>query len=137
MDVLDNLTNAAASLDQAIKATDRSVNVDLLPESKRLLSTTSDTIAAGKKSADAASDQIVQTGNDIHAILADPTLKSILADTNSIAAHADGVAANLEEASKQMPLIADDIERIAATSSRYRKLVLLTQILSALARAFF
>ena len=58
-------------------------------------------------------------------------------ETQAIATHADGIAANLEESAKQMPLIAADIERIAATSSRYRKVILLSQILSALARAFF
>jgi len=137
MDVLDNLANATASLDRAIQSTDKSVNAELLPESRRLLSATSETISATKTTVDAASNQIVQAGNDIHAILADPALKSILTETNGIASHADGIAANLEKSSKQMPLIAADIERIAATSSRYRKAIVLSQILSALARAFF
>ena len=64
-------------------------------------------------------------------------MKSILAEANAIASHADGIAANLEGSSRQMPLIAADVERIAATSSRYRKAILLSQILSALARTFF
>jgi hypothetical protein len=137
MDVLDNLSNAAASLEKAIQSTDKSVNAELLPESKRLLSATSEAIAATKSTVDGASNQIIRTGNDIHAILTDPALKSILAETQGIASHADGIAANIEESSKQMPLIAADLERIAATSSRYRKAILLSQILSALARAFF
>ncbi len=65
------------------------------------------------------------------------SLKSLLAQSNAIASHADAIAINLEESSKQMPLIAADVERIAATSSRYRKAILLSQILSALVRAFF
>ncbi len=137
MDVLDNLSNATASLDRAIQATDKSVNAELLPESKRVLTGATDAIAATKNSAEAATTQIVQAGNDIHSILSDPAIKSILAETTQIADHTDSVAANLEEASKQMPRIAADVERIAATSSRYRKAVLLSQILSALARAFF
>jgi hypothetical protein len=137
MEVLDNLSNATASFDRAIQATDRSVNGDLLPESKRLLAGTTDAVGSARKSVDETSEQILQVGNDIHAILADPALKSILSETNRIAAHADGIAGNLEDASKQMPLIAADLERIAATSSRYRKAILLSQILSALARAFF
>jgi hypothetical protein len=32
MGVLDNLSNATASLDRAIQATDKSVNADLLPD---------------------------------------------------------------------------------------------------------
>lgn len=130
MEVLDNLSNATASLDRAIQSTDKSVNAELLPESKMLLSATSEAIASTKNTVDAASNQIVQAGNDIHAILADPALKWILAETQ-------GIAANVEEASRQMPLIAADVERIATTSSRYRKAILLSQILSALARAFF
>ncbi len=137
MDVLDNLSNATASLNRAIQTTDKSVNADLLPESRRLLQTTSEAISATKGTMDEASSQIAQAGSDIHAILADPALKSIVAQTNAIATHADGIAANVEQSSKQMPLIAADIERIAATSSRYRKAILLSQILSALARAFF
>jgi len=119
------------------QATDRSVNSGLLPESKRLLAGTTDAVASAQKSVDAASGQILQAGNDIHAILADPALRSILAETNAIASHADGIASNLEDASKQMPLIAADLERIAATSSRYRRAILLSQILSAVMRAFF
>jgi prefoldin subunit 5 len=137
MDVLDNLSNATASLDRAIQTTDKSVNADLLPESRRLLQTTSEAISVTKGTIDEASRQIAQTGSDIHAILADPALKSIVARIDAIATHADGITANIEESSKQMPLIAADIERIAATSSRYRKAILLSQIMSALARAFF
>jgi hypothetical protein len=137
MEVLDNLSNAAASLDRAIQATDKSVNAELLPPSRQLLSATSEAISATKSTVEVTSTQIVQAGSDIHAILTDPALKSILAETNAIASHVDGIAANIEESSKQMPLIAADIERISATSSRYRKAILLSQILSALARAFF
>jgi hypothetical protein len=137
MGALDNLVNVTASLDRAIQATDKSVNADLLPESQKLLSATSEAIAATRSTVEAASNQITQAGSDIHAVLANPSIKSILAETHAIASHADGIAANLEESSKQMPLIAADIERIAATSSRYRKAVLLSQILSALGRAFF
>jgi hypothetical protein len=137
MEVLDNLSNSAASLDRAIQATDKSVNANLLPESRQLLSATSEAISATKSTVEATSNQILQAGSDIHAILADSALKSILTETNAIASDADGIAANIEESSKQMPLIAADLERIAATSSRYRKAILLSQILSALARAFF
>ena len=137
MAVLDNLSSATASLDRAIQATDKSVNAGLLPESSQLLSATSEAISATRSTVEATSSQIAQAGSDIHAILADPSVKSILAETNAIASHADGIAANLEESSKQMPMIAEDVERIAATSSRYRKAILLSQILSALARAFF
>jgi hypothetical protein len=137
MEVLDNLSNATASLDRAIQSTDKSVNAELLPESQRLLQATSEAISATKHTVDEASAQIAQAGNDIHAILADPALKSIIEQTNAIATHADGIAANAEESSKQMPLIAADVERISATTSRYRKAILLSQILSALARAFF
>ena len=118
MGVLDNLSNATASLERAIQATDKSVNADLLPESRQLLSATSEAISATKSTVEATSSQIIQAGSDIHAILADPALKSILAETNAIASHANGIAANLEGASKQTPLIAADVERIAATSSR-------------------
>lgn len=41
------------------------------------------------------------------------------------------------DASGKMPLIASDIERIAATISHYHKAILSTQILFGLARAFF
>jgi hypothetical protein len=137
MEVLDNLSSAADSLNRAIQSTDKSVNADLLPESRRLFQTTSEAISATRSTINATSELIIQAGNDVHAILADPALKSILAETNAIASHADGIAGNLEDASRQTPLIAADLERIATTSSRYRKAILLSQILSALARAFF
>jgi hypothetical protein len=103
MDALDNLSNATASLNRAIQTTDKSVNTDLLPESRQLLSATSEAISVTKSTVEATSSQIVQAGSDIHAILANPSIKSILAETNAIATHADGIAANVEESSKQMP----------------------------------
>jgi len=137
MDVFDNLSNATASLDRAIQSTDKSINAGLMPESRQLLTATSEAVAATRRTAETASSQLIQAGADIHTILADPALKSILTETQGIASHANGIAANLEESSKQMPLISADVERIASTSSRYRKAILLSQILSALARAFF
>jgi hypothetical protein len=50
-----------------------------------------------------------------------PALKSILAESDAITTHTDGIAANLEGSSKQLPVIAADVERIAATSSRNRR----------------
>ena len=47
------------------------------------------------------------------------------------------VTAELERASQQMPEIARSINQIASTSSRYRRWILLSQIFSAVARAFF
>jgi hypothetical protein len=82
MTVPDNFSNATASLDRAIQATDKSVHADLLPESKRLLTGTAEAVVSAGRSADAASAQILRAGNDIHAILSNPALRSILTETN-------------------------------------------------------
>ena len=52
------------------------------------------------------------------------------------AGNVSGITEELEKASQQMPEITKSVNQIASTSSRYRRWILLSQIFSAVARAF-
>ncbi|MGA2261708.1 MAG: hypothetical protein ABSH28_09755 [Acidobacteriota bacterium] len=142
-DTLDSLNSAVSSFDQSAQAlttlvrnTDRSLNEELLPN----LAETAKTLGVSVQAVTASVQSIAAKGgvsiDEINTLLADPqwleTLKSIAATT----AHVDVIAGNLEAASRQAPSIAESVEKIAKTSSKYQKLLLLAQLLATIARAF-
>jgi hypothetical protein len=57
--------------------------------------------------------------------------------TSFASEHISGATSEPEKASKEMPEIAHSRNEIASTTSRYRLRILLSQIFSAVARAFF
>jgi hypothetical protein len=78
-----------------------------------------------------------QIGNDTHALVGDPALGGSLREIQAILSHVDATAGQLEEGSRRVPGIADSVQKIAATSSKYQKAFLLARIFSYIAGAFF
>lgn len=137
MRTLDNLDASAASLNRMIAATDRSVNGQLLPEITATARQTATAIENLDRSLQEASQRANASLDDIHRLAADPAWSASLQEFRTSLEHIDGVAANLEQTSRSMPTVAASIEKIAATSAKYRKAILWSQILSAIGRAFF
>jgi hypothetical protein len=136
MNTLDSLNKATNSLNELVRNTDRSLNERLLPdlaETAKTLGVSIDSLAKGIL-------VITEKGgisiDEINALLADPQWKAALASVASTAAHLDAMAGNVEKASDSAPGIAAAIEKIAKTSSRYQKLLILAQLLATVARAF-
>lgn len=129
---IGGLTSTTASLGLLIADTDHSLNapdVGLLPN-------VSETARAMGVSATAVSQSVkllTDTGkidlDDIHKIMADPSWLNALH-------HIDATTGNIEKSSQSAPNIAAALEKIANTSSKYQKAIILTEILATIARAF-
>jgi ABC-type transporter Mla subunit MlaD len=134
---LDNLSESTASLNRLIANVDKSVNDEIAPELAGAIQSSDDSLKELSKMLSEASGRTNASLDDIHRILSDPAMTATLHELQSISEHVDGVAGEIEESSQQMPSIAASLEKIAKTSSKYQKFVLLSQILSAIGRTFF
>ncbi|MBZ5497693.1 MAG: hypothetical protein LAP85_14925 [Acidobacteriia bacterium] len=143
MNTMDGLNAAIGSFDQSAQAltalvrnTDRSINESVLPN----LAETARTLGVSMEAVTASVRTMATKGalsiDEINALLADPHWLQILTNVAATSAHADTVAGHFEEASRLMPAIAASLDKIAATSSKYQKLLLLAQLLATIARAF-
>jgi methyl-accepting chemotaxis protein len=134
---LDKLNASADALTALLANTDNGINGRLIPEAAESL----DSIKALTKEATAdlaeTSDRANASLDDIHRLLSDPAWAGSLASIQNTTQHVSGISMELEAASRQIPEIAQSINKIASISSRYRRWILLSQIFSAVARTFF
>jgi hypothetical protein len=137
MKTLDGLTESTASLNRMIQATDRSVNAEIAPEAVRSLQSSDQVLKELTVTLQEASGRANTSLDDIHNILSDPAWAASLNSIQSTTGNISGITAELEKASQQMPEIARSVNQIASTTSRYRRWILLSQIFSAVSRAFF
>ncbi len=134
---LDRLNASADALAALLANTDRSLNVELIPRIASVADEAGTAVRHLDMSVREASERANSSLEDIHLLLADPAWKATLEEIRDTAAHVDGVSAQLEEASRSMPGIAKSLERISRTASRWRKALLVSQILSTVGWAFF
>jgi len=137
MKTLDALAESTASLNRVIRATDHSVNAEIAPEAVRSLQSANSTMGQLSIALQDTRERANAGLDDIHQLLSDPAWAASLDSIQSATENVSRVAAELEKASKEMPEIAQSVNQIASTSSRYRRWILLSQIFSAVARAFF
>lgn len=128
---------ASVSLDVLIRNTDRSLNDDLLPVFVETASTFHVGIDKLNRAIEDVASRGVLTLDDLHAIMSDPSWKTALSAIAESSMNIESATASVEDAMKRAPDITKSLQEIASTSSKYRKAVLLSQILSAVARAFF
>jgi len=137
MKTLDGFAESTASLNRMIQATDRSLNAEIAPEAVRSLQSGDEALTELSIALREASGRANASLDDIHKILSDPAWAASLNSIQSTTENISGIAAELERASQQMPEIIRSVNQIASTPSRYRRWILLSQIFSAVARAFF
>jgi hypothetical protein len=137
MQVLEGLAESSASLNRMVQATDRSINEEIAPEAVRSIQSGDTALKELSTALREASGRANTSLDSVHALLADPAWKASLDSIRSTTDNISGITAEVKEASEQMPQIAKSMSQIAATSSRYRRWILLSQIFSALVRAFF
>ena len=133
-----------------ISNTDKSLNQDLLPQAAALihsLTATADrfglTVETLDKSLQAIASKTNLSLDEIYSLLSDPHWRNTLANIDegslffaSTSRHVDATAAEIEKAMQNAPSIANSLERIARTSSRFTKITLIANIIGTLARAF-
>ena len=130
MDTLDSLDTTVQSLNTIVRHTDTSVNAEITPAIVRNL----DELQLSLKTVQDETRTVTQA---ITAVVADPSIPASTAALAEAAKHLDQTMSQVEEASRQLPSVARSIEKIAATSSKYRKIVLWAQILSTVKWALF
>jgi hypothetical protein len=134
---LDRLNASADALTALLANTDSSINARLIPETADSLGSIEALAKEASMGLSEASDRANASLDDFHRLLSDPAWTASLASIQDTTEHVSGIAMELEEASRQMPEIARSVNEIASTSNRYRRWILLSQIFSAVARAFF
>jgi uncharacterized protein YoxC len=134
---LDRLNASADALAALLANTDRNLNSELIPRVANVADEAGTAVRDLDMSVHEASERANASLDDVRSLLADPAWKAALQEIKDTAAHVDGVSAQLEDASKSMPGIAKSIERISQTASRWRKALIVSQILSAIGWAFF
>lgn len=141
--LITELSTTNKNLATLIANSDRAINRDLLPA----ITATAKSLGTSVEKTERAVNDILATGklslDDLHSIMSSPEWKAVLknmettsANAASMSAYAATVTGNVAEASAQMPSIATSLEKIARTSSKYSKALLLAQLLSTIARAF-
>ena len=137
MRTLDGLGESTATLNRLIEETDRSINAEVVPEAVSSLQSADEALKELSIALQGASGRTNASLDDIHSILSDPAWAASLDSIQSATENVSGITAELENASREMPEITKSVNQIATTSSRYRRWILLSQILSAVARTFF
>jgi len=127
---LDELNASLASVNRLVSDTNDQVNGHVLPQTDQALVELQKTLQETQGAIKAGSDSITR-------LTGDPAISASLASLAATSSHLDETTANIAEASRQLPSIAASVEKISKTSSKYRKLLILTQITSALVAAIW
>lgn len=125
---LDSLDSAITSLDRLTTDSNTAINQSLLPEAVN-------TLQSLQNSLQTVSETTETVGSDIHRITSDSSIPATLAELESTSRHVDEISNQLALAAQSAPTIMGSVDKIARTSAKYQKLLLLTQILAAIGRA--
>lgn len=125
---INELAVAVGSLNKLVTGLDENINSHLLPEATDSIIAVHDSAMSISNGLTGIMDKATIPINDAHELLTGPVRDSLasLRDTS----------AQIAEASRQAPLIARDVERIAKTSSKWQKWILISTIIGTLAKAF-
>jgi len=141
MKVLDEVEGSVRQMRMLTQDVNSNLNV-LLPE----IAATAKTLNVSVESVGAALVEITKEGKltveDIREIVSDPSWREALAsiavsskNAEQITSNITGITENLEKTTAEMPSIAKSVEQIAKTSSKYRKALVLAQIIAVLTAA--
>jgi len=130
MATLDNLSASAESLNAMVQRTDASINNDLVPGATVTLQSTDAALEELTLGLSDAHIRANATLDEIRLLIADPALKSTLAEINRTTHHTAGIAADIDAATDHLPGIAEDLQKISNTSSRYSKALAIARVVA-------
>jgi uncharacterized coiled-coil protein SlyX len=133
--VLDGLADTASNLNEAVRRTDVGVNSGLLPNANRLVVQSTSTMTESQKAVERLIQMMTQMSDDSHRLLTDPSIPASLTAIQASAENIQATTLQIAEASKAVPGIARNVEKISTTASKFRKWVLISQISTALVSA--
>lgn len=134
---LDNVDQSVVLLNSMIQETNQSLNKEVAPEVTKTLQAATETLNSTSDAVRTSSQEIKGIAEDIRTVVSDASIRESLENIKQTTQHMDEVSANISEASKRAISVADSVEKIAKTSAKYRKAILISQILSILSHAFF
>jgi hypothetical protein len=142
MKAIDEFEAAVATMNRLIANTDNSINTALIPgiaEAARTLNVSVDSVG---KALVEISEKGNMTLDDIRTIMSDPSWKEALASLAATAKNAEAVSqdfkatsASVAQAAAELPSIAKSTEKLASTASKYKKALILVQILAVITAA--
>lgn len=144
---MDSLNQSAQSLNIFVKNADEQINGAALPEVTNLIRNinsniefTAQKLGVSLDSINLAILEISKQGQlsltEINKILADPNWAATLENIAETSKQTALTAEQIKIASQKVPLIADSLQKIAATSNKYTKIVLLFNLISSIVRIF-
>lgn len=83
-----------------------------------------------------ASEKTNKSLDSLYTLIASDHWPKLIENLEGTSAEVRGMAANMNKASAKAPSIAESLEKIAKTSSRFTKITLISNIIATLARAF-
>jgi len=148
-DTIRNINASVETLNKFIASTDENINRDLLPAATLALNETAQAVKAYGLTAEKTSVAIESlakegaiTAQEARAFLSSDEFKGIWSNLNKVSLESAATSANITattaqiaEASKQLPSVAADIKAFTATTSKFRKAILVAMILGALSPA--
>lgn len=141
--VESELRITAANLGVFVSNTDHEVNQKLLPSITTLITSMNVLSVKFGTTIDELNDAIKMAANqtnksldEVYKLISDPKVMSILTSVDKTMQNVATTSASIDAAAKSAPGIAQSLEKIAATSSRYQKIVLISGIISTLIKAF-
>lgn len=142
-ETIKDSTRTVNSLDRLVANTDREVNSKLLPEITNLVSSltaTADTLGLTAQETNEAikiaAGKINLSLDEMYKLMSSRAWMNTLENIEKVTSSAAQTSANVSVASEQAPSIAQSLEKIAKTSSRFTKITLAANLLAILARAF-
>jgi hypothetical protein len=130
MATLDHLSASAESLNAMVQRTDASINNDLVPGATVTLQSTDAALEELTLGLSDAHIRANATLDEARLLIADPAWKATLAEINRTSHHTAGIAADIDAATDRLPGIADDLQKISNTSSRYSKALAIARVVA-------
>lgn len=129
---IDNLNEATASLNKIISRSDKRLNDDdgLLPAATGAVKQVEKSTASITENVNTIATKAGQNLDNVNEILSSKEWKETLIAIKGSAQNAEATTAEIREAARQLPSIAQSLEKFAKTGSKYQKYLIIFQILS-------
>mgnify|MGYP001438156846 CR=1 FL=1 len=134
---LNNINRAVESLDTLVKNTDDQVNAHLLPATEQTLNEAKKSLTLLGESVSIIGSGSQTTLEDLHNLLGNEEWQKALKNMSTVTSSAALASEQIAEASRQLPLIANSMEKIAKTTSKWQKFLIPISLVSLIWRTFF
>ncbi len=137
LSTIDNLNRTNDTLRDLLAGTDRRLNGELIPALALAVGDAGRSTKEISASLGEIADKSGKNLDDLHVLLSSPEWKEILESINRSAESLDASMNSVKQAATEVPSVAQSVEKMAKTSNKYHKAIILAQIASLIGRIFF